>query len=119
MCGIGGIFRPSGERVNALGRGLRAMNHLLRHRGPDGSGTWEHPNGHSGFAHLRLSIIDLSDAAAQPMTDGQGNWITCNGEIYNYLELRDELGADQFRTRSDTEVILRAYRKWGPDCVTR
>ena len=95
------------------------MNHVLRHRGPDGQGIWEHERGHVGFAHLRLSIIDLSAAGAQPMTDGHGNWITYNGEIYNYQELRAELGASEFRSHSDTEVILRAYRKWGPDCVTR
>ena len=76
-----------------------------------------HPRRRVGLAHRRLSIIDL-DAGAQPMTDGAGNWIAFNGEIYNYLELREELGAEQFRTDSDTEVILRAYARWGADAST-
>jgi asparagine synthase (glutamine-hydrolysing) len=117
MCGIAGLLNLSAEPVPALGRKLAAANELLRHRGPDGDGAWEHPRGHVGFAHRRLSIIDLSPAGAQPMTDEGGNWITYNGEIYNYVELRDELGRDGFRTSSDTEVILRAYRRWGADCV--
>ena len=66
----------------------------------------------------RLSVIDLA-TGRQPMSDGQGNWISYNGEIYSYRELRAELGPDQFVTQSDTEVILRAYRKWGEECVTR
>ena len=93
------------------------MNDLLRHRGPDGEGTWQHARRCAGFAHRRLSIIDLS-TGDQPMTDPAGNWITYNGEIYNYIELREELGAANFKTTSDTEVILAAYRKWGADCVT-
>src|SRR6185295_1545474 len=88
----------------------------LRHRGPDGEGRWLHANEHVGFAHRRLSIIDLS-TGDQPMRHGPGNWITYNGEIYNYIELRDELGREQFQTTSDTEVILQAYQKWGIECV--
>jgi asparagine synthase (glutamine-hydrolysing) len=117
MCGIAGIFALQGGPVPALERGLSVMSHLIRHRGPDGHGSWAHRSGRAGLVHRRLSIIDLSPAGAQPMTDGDGNWISYNGEIYNYLELRDEIGRDQFRTNSDTEVILRAYRKWGRDCV--
>jgi asparagine synthase (glutamine-hydrolysing) len=94
------------------------MNRLLAHRGPDGEGTWMHDRGHVGFAHRRLEIIDL-ETGQQPMHDGNGNWITYNGEIYNYVELRRELGEDSFRTTSDTEVVLRAYRHWGPSCVER
>jgi len=93
------------------------MNKLQCHRGPDGEGIWQHTREHVGFAHRRLSIIDLTAAAAQPMTNGTGNWITYNGEIYNYVELRKELGPENFITQSDTEVILHAYRKWGTDCV--
>jgi asparagine synthase (glutamine-hydrolysing) len=93
------------------------MNGLIAHRGPDGSGSWIHLDEHVGFAHRRLSIIDL-DTGDQPMTDGSGNWITYNGEVYNYLELRRELGGD-FRTSSDTEVVLRAYGRWGPACLDR
>ncbi len=117
MCGIAGIYNLLGERYPGLGRALGVMNGLQRHRGPDGEGVWEHRAGSVGFGHRRLSIIDLA-SGQQPMRDAEGNWVTYNGEIYNYLELRDELGLDSFATRSDTEVILRAYRKWGQDCVS-
>lgn len=117
MCGIAGIYNLRGERYPGLGRALGVMNGLQRHRGPDGEGVWEHRAGSVGFGHRRLSIIDLA-SGQQPMRDAEGNWVTYNGEIYNYLELRDELGLDSFATRSDTEVILRAYRKWGQDCVS-
>ncbi len=116
MCGIAGAIRQATAPIPNLERRLAVMNDLLRHRGPDGPSTWMHDRQHVGFAHRRLSIIDL-ETGQQPMGDGGGNWITYNGEIYNYLELRDELGADRFVTTSDTEVILHAYRKWGPDCL--
>ena len=93
------------------------MNTLQRHRGPDGEGVWAHLRGHIGFAHRRLSVIDLQ-TGQQPMCDARGNWVTYNGEIYNYRELRVELGPEKFSTQSDTEVILHAYRKWGRDCVS-
>jgi asparagine synthase (glutamine-hydrolysing) len=118
MCGIAAVLNLSGGPVAHLQPAVRAMSGLLRHRGPDGHGTWYHPRGLAGFAHRRLSIIDLT-TGQQPMSDGNGNWITYNGEIYNYLELRAELGAERFTTTSDTEVVLRAYRRWGEDCVTR
>jgi len=92
------------------------MNEMQVHRGPDGHATWKHDRGHVGFAHRRLAIIDLS-TGDQPMTDGHGSWISYNGEIYNYIELRAELGGKNFRTTSDTEVALRAYQKWGVDCL--
>jgi asparagine synthase (glutamine-hydrolysing) len=117
MCGIAGVFQLACGSIAGMDQKLGAMNHLLRHRGPDGSGVWVHPQQHIGFAHQRLSIIDLSDAASQPMSDQYGNWIAYNGEIYNYRELREELGRENFVTTSDTEVILHAYRKWGADCV--
>jgi asparagine synthase (glutamine-hydrolysing) len=116
MCGIAGALALSPEPIPDLDRRLAVMNHLQRHRGPDGKGRWMHPRRHVGFGHRRLSIIDLH-TGDQPMCDGGGNWIAYNGEIYNYVELRQELGADNFGTTSDTEVILHAYRKWGPDCV--
>src|SRR5436190_1964271 len=116
MCGIAGALSLSTTEIPNLGRQISAMNRLLSHRGPDGEGTWQHLRGFAGFAHRRLSIIDLS-TGDQPMTDVAGNWITYNGEIYNYIELREELGAANFKTTSDTEVILAAYRKWGADCV--
>ncbi|MFL5926215.1 MAG: asparagine synthase (glutamine-hydrolyzing) [Gaiellaceae bacterium] len=118
MCGIGAILNLRGEPVEALDRRLAHMNELLVHRGPDGDGMWLHERGHAGFAHRRLEIIDLQ-TGAQPMTDGRGNWITYNGEVYNYIELRDELGHDEFRTTSDTEVALRAYGRWGTRSVEK
>lgn len=117
MCGIAGAINLSNQQISGLGKQLHVMGELLRHRGPDGSGVYLHPNKHLGLAHRRLSIIDLSETGAQPMTDRGGNWITFNGEIYNYIELREELGKENFVGTSDTEVILMAYRKWGEDCV--
>jgi asparagine synthase (glutamine-hydrolysing) len=117
MCGIAIVVSLNGAPAPGLRRRLEVMNRLQRHRGPDGEGIWAHAGEQVGFGHRRLSIIDLSPAAAQPMHDGAGNWITYNGEIYNYLELRRELGEDRFRTTSDTEVILQAYRRWGAECV--
>jgi asparagine synthase (glutamine-hydrolysing) len=92
------------------------MNDIQAHRGPDGQAIWQHPAGHLGFAHRRLSIIDLA-TGDQPIGDGAGSWISYNGEIYNYIELRAELGSRAFRTTSDTEVALRGYQQWGTDCV--
>ena len=117
MCGIGGAISLSQERLSHLLPAVRAIDNLLAHRGPDGSARWIHPREHVGFAHRRLTIIDL-ETGDQPMSDGHGNWITYNGEIYNYVELRNELGADRFRTSSDTETILHGYASWGEDCLT-
>jgi asparagine synthase (glutamine-hydrolysing) len=103
--------------VPDLDRKLNVMNQLIRHRGPDGDANWSNFADTVGLVHRRLSIIDLSPSGAQPMTDHMGNWIVFNGEIYNYIELRQELGVENFSTSSDTEVILAAYRKWGTDCV--
>lgn len=94
------------------------MDELIAHRGPDGSGVWMSDRQDVGLAHRRLSIIDLSDAAAQPMAGANGAVVTYNGEIYNYVELRDALAAHwQFRTSSDTETILAAYARHGTGCV--
>lgn len=117
MCGIAGIVSLQKTKYPYLNRYLRVMGALLKHRGPDDNGFWAHHTEYLGFAHQRLSVIDLSQNAQQPMSDRNGNWIVFNGEIYNYLELRKELGEDNFVTQSDTEVILFAYRKWGVDCV--
>jgi asparagine synthase (glutamine-hydrolysing) len=118
MCGIGGAVSLSLSPLpNARGT-AELMNDLLRHRGPDGEATWVHDHEVAAFAHRRLAIIDL-ESGDQPMTDGGGNWITHNGEIYNYIELRGLLGKDRFHTSSDTEVILRAYRQWGEGCLDR
>jgi len=118
VCGIAGAIDLELRPIGELEQRLQVMNRLQRHRGPDGEGLWMHRKRAAGFAHRRLSIIDL-DTGQQPMHDGSGNWIAYNGEIYNYIELREELGAETFVTKSDTEVILRAYRKWGADCVKR
>jgi asparagine synthase (glutamine-hydrolysing) len=118
MCGIGGAVSLSLQPLPNAQGAAELMNDLLRHRGPDGEATWVHPHEVAAFANQRLAIIDL-EGGDQPMTDGAGNWVTHNGEIYNYLELRALLGKDRFQTSSDTEVILRAYREWGEQCLDR
>lgn len=118
MCGIGGFVASAGLDLKLAGKSLETMNELQRHRGPDGAGTWIEPGGRAGLAHRRLSVIDLS-TGSQPMRAPSGNVITYNGEIYNYLELRRELGEENFHTTSDTEVILLAYERWGERCVDR
>jgi asparagine synthase (glutamine-hydrolysing) len=115
MCGIAGMLKFGGDRADR--DQLCQMLATLRHRGPDASGI--HISGAAGLAHARLSIIDL-ECGAQPMSTTDGKlWITYNGEIFNYIELREELvrKGHQFATRSDTEVILNAYREYGEDCV--
>jgi asparagine synthase (glutamine-hydrolysing) len=117
VCGIAGLVELSLDPIPDLQRRLEVMNDIQKHRGPDGHAIWLHKSHRVGLAHRRLSIIDLS-TGNQPMRDAAGNWITFNGEIYNYVELRNELGTENFHTTSDTEVILRAYEKWGADCVS-
>jgi asparagine synthase (glutamine-hydrolysing) len=116
MCGIAGVVNSTGSSESRIQSELAAMSALIKHRGPDGEGTWVHPRKTVGLTHRRLSIIDLS-SGDQPMSDESGSWLTFNGEIYNYVELREILGVDRFRTKSDTEVILHAYRKWGVNCL--
>ena len=118
MCGIFGYLSRNACSAADSNAWLQQGMALLRHRGPDGEGSWLGPDNRVGLAHTRLSIIDL-DTGAQPMASAAGNVITYNGEIYNYVELREELGKEGFRTTSDTEVILRAYERWGEDCVSR
>jgi asparagine synthase (glutamine-hydrolysing) len=119
MCGIIGIAaRAEAPPRQWLGAGCDA----LRHRGPDGAGEWWSEDGRVGLAHRRLAIIDLSAAGHQPMHDSTGELcIVFNGEIYNFTDLREQLAAKghTFRSRTDTEVILAAYRQWGAECVTR
>jgi len=120
MCGIAGLSSLDSKPLKSIKSSLAAMGRLIAHRGPDGAGFWLHPDESCGMAHRRLSIIDLSDAASQPMRSPTGNCIAFNGEIYNYLELREDLGEFySFRTNSDTETILAAYEKWGEDCLSR
>jgi asparagine synthase (glutamine-hydrolysing) len=139
MCGIFGIVSKAGVDPDALWFGT----HRVRHRGPDDWGfaavaplcadlppvrVWRSAADRAaarsygvGFGSRRLSILDLSEAGRQPMNlRGSGLWIVFNGEIYNYLELRDELSEEhRFSTGTDTEVLLAAYRKWGERCLTR
>jgi len=117
MCGIAGIV-AFGGRANPAA--VQMMCDLMAHRGPDGEGAWQSSDGQVALGHRRLAIIDLSRDADQPMADTRGELhITYNGEIYNYLELREQLEAlgHTFKTQSDTEVILEAYRAWGDACV--
>ena len=117
MCGILGVLKRGPEEPDRAR--IEAALLAQAHRGPDGQGSIveRFEGGTLVLAHQRLSIIDLSDAAAQPMRyrDGRG-WLTYNGELYNYLELRAELAAEgeDFSTRSDTEVLLAALHRWGP-----
>jgi asparagine synthase (glutamine-hydrolysing) len=116
MCGIAGEVRFDSERPSASV--IEAMNIRQTPRGPDGRGVWA--DKHVAFGHRRLKIIDLSDNAAQPMTDAElGLTIVFNGCIYNYKALRTELGqlGYRFETTSDTEVLLKAYAAWREDCV--
>jgi asparagine synthase (glutamine-hydrolysing) len=116
MCGIGGELRFDNRPAD--GDAVRRMLPCLESRGPDGEGFWQ--RGPVAFGHRRLKIIDLSEAGQQPMTDEQlGLTLVFNGCIYNYQQLRDELrgyGYTFFST-SDTEVIIKAYHRWGADCV--
>ncbi|MCK5553861.1 MAG: asparagine synthetase B, partial [Deltaproteobacteria bacterium] len=117
MCGICGIYYLDRERrVDA--EILTHMTQILRHRGPDDEGHYF--DGNIGLGHRRLSIIDLSPLGHQPMcNEDESLWIVCNGEIYNYLELRQQLIAQghSFRSHSDIEVILHLYEDEGPECV--
>ena len=101
---------------------LAAGRDAMTHRGPDDAGEWWSDDGRVGLAHRRLSIIDLSAAGHQPMSDADGALhIVFNGEIYNFADLGDELAAKgyTFRSHSDTEVILAAYREWDTECLAR
>ena len=116
MCGIAGLFHPATPKPVDPAR-LRAMIGAQAHRGPDGQGLWTAPG--VGFAHARLSIIDV-EGSPQPMVDGEVA-VCFNGEIYNYRELREELraGGAVFRTDGDTEVLLHGWRHWGPSMLDR
>ena len=122
MCGISGIYSFNRNPVdeNLLVR----MRDTMFHRGPDGAGVWLSKDNRIGLGHRRLSIIDLSDSAAQPMCNEDGSlWVSFNGEIYNHAEIRKELeglGGHRWKTdHSDTEVILHAFEQWGIDCLEK
>lgn len=116
MCGITGIV----GRNKVDPAALSLATDQLAHRGPDGDGLWISPDGKTGFGHRRLAIIDLSPAGAQPMTSQNGRYvITYNGEIYNFIALRQKLESrgHAFRSHTDTEVILAGYAEFGPSVV--
>ncbi|MDX6692468.1 MAG: asparagine synthase (glutamine-hydrolyzing) [Blastocatellia bacterium] len=129
MCGIAGILSTTGrpetngaDGSTSLRAPLERMLEHINHRGPDDSGVsiFQTEAAAVALAHTRLSILDLSPAGHQPMQDARtGNWITFNGEIYNFRDVRERLDASPaaWRSESDTEVILRAYERWGKDCL--
>lgn len=112
MCGIAGVYNLDNKKVQE--RDVKALTNAVRHRGPDGEGVWI--RGNIALGHRRLAILDLSPKGKQPMSYLDGRyWITFNGEIYNFLEIKDELISKgyKFTSESDTEVILASYDKWG------
>lgn len=122
MCGINGIFAYHSASSAPQETELLATREAMRARGPDGSGDWWSEDRHCGLGHRRLSIIDLSDRASQPMTSEDGRFVVVfNGEIYNYPQLRAELEVDgaRFRTTSDTEALLHLYAHYSADMVHR
>src|SRR5271165_3879557 len=121
MCGIAGFVSCAPASATAgLQARLWRMIAPLRHRGPDDEGVWT--DGVAGLAHVRLSIIDLSPAGHQPMASADGNvWITYNGEIYNFGEIRRDLTAlgYRFQSHTDTEVVVNGWHAWGPRIFSR
>lgn len=117
MCGISGIISKRNTPIEpAL---IECITDLIIHRGPDGKGYYFGPN--FAFGHRRLAIIDLSEHGRQPMAFQNRYWITYNGEVYNYIEIRADLEklGYSFRSNTDTEVILAAYAHWGSSCLSR
>jgi asparagine synthase (glutamine-hydrolysing) len=124
MCGISGVLAFKNSNFEVTAEYLTRMRDTMAHRGPDGAALWISPNRRVGLAHRRLSIIDLSDAASQPMSNGDGSLqIVFNGEIYNHSAIRQELeglGRRRWKTNhSDTEVILQAFEEWGIACLQK
>jgi len=118
MCGISGYIPRLGREVDLSG--LEHMTGLIAHRGPDDQGIFT--DGRLGLGHRRLSILDLSPDGHQPMKDKESDCIIVfNGEVYNYIELREELKTlgYVFRTQTDTEVVMKAYAAWGESCAER
>jgi asparagine synthase (glutamine-hydrolysing) len=119
MCGIAGILALD-STLDTSSKQLELMQNALQHRGPDDQGIYVSENQQAAFAHTRLSILDLSSAGHQPMSTTDGRyWITFNGEIYNFAKLREQLvtEGEHFNSHTDTEVILKLYKKIGADCV--
>lgn len=121
MCGIVGTFRHKDNSEPLNPQLLIKMRDTMVHRGPDGAGLWLDKRGFIGLGHRRLSIIDLDDRAAQPMVSTNARFaLTYNGEIYNYKEVRsklERLGVRDWKTTSDTEVLLNAFGYWGIQCL--
>jgi len=117
MCGISGIINKNNKSISA--NEIKLMNDLVKHRGPDDEGYFFELN--FSLGHRRLSILDLSSLGHQPMEFNAKYVIVYNGEIYNYLELRNDLLKDdyRFKTDTDTEVVLAAYDRWGESCIQR
>jgi asparagine synthase (glutamine-hydrolysing) len=122
MCGLNGLFAYHSAASRPEERELLATREAMRARGPDGAGSWWSADRRCALAHRRLTILDLSDRASQPMvSDDAGLVVVFNGEIYNYPKLRAELEAEgvRFRTTSDTEILLHLYARDGPEMVHR
>ena len=117
MCGLSGLIKRNVGTLNISL--LEEMNQLISHRGPDAEGYYYWNN--VGLAHRRLSILDLSEEGNQPMHFGDKYTIVYNGEIYNYLEIKEELSVlgYSFKSATDTEVILAAYDYWGRRCLEK
>ena len=110
MCGFAGVVQREGRLPGDVSALALSLGRMLAHRGPDGSGAWEEPDGQVLLVHRRLAIIDPGPGGAQPMATPDGRFhLVFNGEIYNYRALRDELRSrgERFITGSDTEVLLR------------
>jgi asparagine synthase (glutamine-hydrolysing) len=123
MCGIVGVYCPNALSYHISKEYICRLRDTMEHRGPDGSGVWISDDNRIGLGHRRLSIIDLSDDASQPMCDETGRiWIVYNGEIYNHYEIRpllEKAGHCFMTDHSDTEVIIHAYQEWGIECVRK
>ena len=117
MCGIAGIFHFDQLLCEPLD--IQRLIDALSHRGPDGCGVYT--DGPMGLGHRRLAILDLSELGRQPLQFGNRYWITYNGEVYNFVELRQELEAlgQRFISNTDTEVVVAAYHQWGTDFVLK
>ena len=119
MCGILAVVNPPDRPVDQ--EACRRGTTLMSHRGPDAQGHWVHPRGHIYLGHRRLSILDLSSAANQPMSGPSGAVLVYNGEIYNFRQVRRDLETQgrSFTTTSDTEVLLAALETWGEEALER
>ncbi len=120
MCGIAGVVTHRNDRIDR--EDLTRMARAIAHRGPDGEGFWISESGDAGLVHRRLAIIDVSERGDQPMSTADGRYVAVyNGEVFNFLELRRELQAlgSRFVSDSDTEVVIEAWRHWGPSMLTR